>query len=418
MPKLRPWQAAVYGATLLYLAFEIARSLWRADIVVFSGYLELGESILAGRDPYQIHLNTWPPFFGFVAAALALVTRLLGIHAVLLLWQLGSVLAIWGCCRLLARFFEDGGERLTFWPAERPPPQDRLSFVSAAVLVPVLLSARILQEHLQHTQVNLFLLLLALVAFDRFRTSRPQWGGLALALAASVKAAPVLLVGYLLYRRRWRDVAWTAAWLVLLNGVVPALVFGPRAALDQWHSWRAVAAREIADPASANHLNQSLLAAAGRLAPDPEAARLAFYGTAGVLALGLALAFRGGSSDLRSRRAAAEWAISLVAMTLVTPLAWKAHYVTLLAGYWCVWWGLRQLPPAAPGRHWRLGLLAASVLLVTLSAPAVVGRDAAAALESWNAIAVGALLVAGLGASLLRLLPPLPPASSATRSAP
>jgi Glycosyltransferase family 87 len=394
---------AVYAVTFLYLTFEIVRSLWRADIVVFSGYLELGESILAGRNPYHIHLNTWPPFFGLIAAVLALATRLLGIHAVLLLWQLGSVLAIWGCCRLLARCFEDGGD-------------EHLSFVSPAVLVPVLLSARILQEHLQHTQVNLFLLLLMLVAFDRFRAGKPQWGGLALAVAAAVKAAPVLLVGYLIYRRRWRDALWTGAWLVVLNAVLPALVFGPAGALDQWQSWRAVAAREMADPASAHRFNQSLLAMAYRLIADPQAARLVLYGVAGLLAAGLALAFRGGSNDLWSRRAAAEWAISLVAMTLVTPLAWKAHYVTLLPGYWCVWWEIRQLPSDAPQRRWGLGMLGASAVLITLSAPAIIGSRASAALESWNVIALGALLVVGAGVLLLRQLPPRTPASSATHS--
>jgi len=165
-------------------------------------------------------------------------------------------------------------------------------------------------------------------------------------------------------------------------------------------------------------MNQSLLAVAYRVVAQPETARVVFYAAAGLFALGLAIAFRGGSNDLRTRRATGEYAIALVAMTLVTPLAWKAHYVTLLPGYWCVWWGLRQLPPGTPARRCRLGVLVASVLLVTLSAPAVVGKQTAAALESWNAIALGALLVVALGVSLLRRLPPPPPTSSATRSAP
>lgn len=102
--------------------------------------------------------------------------------------------------------------------------------------------------------------------------------------------------------------------------------------------------------------------------------------------------------------------MSLVAMTLVTPLAWKAHYVTLLPGYWFLWW--------APRPRWATGMVAVSALLVTASAPAVVGRGAAAVLESWNVIAVGALIVLALGVAVLRRLPPLPPTSSATRSAP
>jgi alpha-1,2-mannosyltransferase len=406
----------------------VARSLRRAELVVFSGYVTLGEAVLHGADPYGARftddppLNTWPPFFGFVAAALALLARL-SLHGTLLLWQVGSVLALWGAIRLLARFFETDGDRLTFWPST----PDRLSFVSAAVLVPVLLSARLLQEHLQHTQVNLLLLFLVLLAFHWFRTGRRAAGGLSLALAASIKAVPILFLPYLLYKRAWRAAAWTVAFLLALNVVLPAAAFGPAAAARQWQAWRALSGRELARPMS-RHYNQSLLAASKRLltveggARDPvryaitawpteRAARL-FVVVAALGALGLATAFRRHPPGLTDRSAAAEVAICLPAATLVTPLAWKAHFVTLLAGYWYVWWALRQLPPGR-GRRWRLGLLWVSGALITLSAPALVGKGVTGVLESLNVITLGALMVVGLGVSLLSPLRRQPPASSA-----
>jgi hypothetical protein len=97
-------------------------------------------------------------------------------------------------------------------------------------------------------------------------------------------------------------------------------------------------------------------------------------------------------------------------MTLVSPLAWKAHFVTLLAAYWLVWRVLRGR--VAWGVWW------ASFACLTLSAPALVGERVNNALEALNVITVGALLVVGLALrAALRPLPPPPPASSAIRSA-
>ncbi|HEV8303536.1 MAG TPA: glycosyltransferase family 87 protein [Gemmatimonadales bacterium] len=436
-PRLRltARQAAVYTALLLWVAFEVARSVQRAELVVFSGYVTLGNAVLQGADPYSARftdyppLNTWPPFFGFVAAALALLARL-SLPGALLLWQLGSVWALWGAIRLLARFFEEGGDRLTFFPSATTP--DQLSFVSAAVLVPVLLSARLLQEHLQHTQVNILLLFLVLFAFHRFRTGREAAGGLSLALAASLKAVPILFVPYLVYKRAWRAAAWTVGFLLILNVVLPAAAFGPEPAARQWGAWRALSGRELAQP-TPHHYNQSLLAALKRLltaeggARDPVRYAVAAWPTAratqlfavvAVLgALGLAVAFRRHPPGLRDRSAAAELAICLPASTLVTPLAWKAHFVTLLAGYWFVWWALGRLPPGK-SRRWRLGLLWLSVGLLTLSAPALVGKRATGVLESLNAITLGALIVVGLGVSLLSPLRRQTPASSAAPTRP
>ncbi len=388
-----------YALLALWAAFEVARSLGRADRVIFTGYTQVGEAVLQSGDPYGLAINTWPPFFLFVAALLALAARLSLVGA-LLVWQIANVAAIWGCCRILAELFPDD---------------------DTTPLVPLLMSARLLQEHLQHAQINLLLLLLVLVAFQLFRRARLAAGGAALALAASTKAPPVAFVPYLLYKRRWREAGWTVACLACFNVVVPLAVLGPARTAEHWRSWSRVAAAETADP-TPQYSNQSLLAALKRLltreggARDPvryavaawpsETAGRLFFGIAVMGALGLAYAFRRHSPDLADRRSAAELAICLGALPLVTPLAWKAQFVTLLPTYWFCWWAMRQLPARRPagGRPVLWGLWWASFACLTLSAPALIGERANKALESLNVITVGAVLLLALALVLARAL--------------
>ena len=405
------WRRAVTALLILWAVWEIGRSLARLDGVIFTGYTQVGEVVLQGGDPYGLRINTWPPFFLFIAAGLALLARL-SLPGALLLWQLGSVAAIWGACRLLPRL-----------AGEAPAP-----FTSAAVLVPVLMTARLFQEHLQHTQINLYLLLLVLLAFHLFRQRRDALGGVALAVAASTKAVPVLLLPYLLYKRAWRAAGWTTAFLVLLNVVLPLAVFGPTTTVERWRAWRAVAAAETADPTPV-YPNQSLLAAMKRLltveggARDPVHYPIAawptsrvqqlFYVLVALGAVALALAFRRHPSGggLTDPTLAGEIAVLLCALPLISPLAWKAHFVTLLAGYWLVWRVVRPRRGGAQAAWW------ASFACLTLSAPALVGERLNDILESLNVITVGALLVLGLALwAALRPLPPRPPASSAAPS--
>ena len=411
------WRRVVTVLLLCVAALEVARSLGRLDRVIFAAYVDVGEAVLQGGDPYGPHfttwppVNTWPPFFLFIAAGLALLARV-SLGGALLLWQVGSVAAIWGSCRLLARLAE-----------EEPPP-----FAAAATLVPVLMTVRLFQEHLQHTQVNLYLFLLVLLAFHLFRRRRDAWGGLALAAAASAKAVPIVFLPYLLYKRAWRAAAWTAAFLVVLNVALPLAAFGPARTAQHWRMWRGIAATETADP-TPHHMNQSLLAAMKRLLTADGSARdpvqyavaswptprvvMVFYVLAGLGALGLAFAFRRHAGGLHGPPPflAAELAVCLAAMPLVSPLAWKAHFVTLLAAYWLVWRVLRG--KVAWAVWW------ASFACLTLSAPALIGERVNNALESLNVVTVGALLILGLAVwAALTPLPPPPPASSATRSVP
>src|SRR2546429_1691411 len=62
-----------------------------------------------------------------------------------------------------------------------------------------------------------------------------------------------------------------------------------------------------------------------------------FYGVVAVVLIALAFAFRRNPPGLADPSVFSEVVVGLCLMTLVSPLAWKAHFVTLLAGYWLVW---------------------------------------------------------------------------------
>jgi len=406
------WRRAIGVVLVLAAAWEVGRSLGRLDGVVFTGYTQVGEVVLQGGDPYGLPINTWPPFFLFLAAGLALLARV-SLPLALLLWQLGSVATVWGSCRLMARLV-----------GEEPAP-----FTSSAVLVPVLMTARLLQEHLQHTQINLYVMFLVLLAFYLFQRRREPLGGLVLATATSLRAVPLLFLPYLLYKRAWRAAAWTAAFLLVLNVVLPLVTFGPATMAERWTSWRTRAAVETNDPTPV-YPNQSLLSAMKRLltvegsARDPLRYPVAswpttrvvhlFYGVVTAVIIALALAFRRNPPGLADPSVFSEVAVALCLMTLVSPLAWKAHFVTLLAGYWLVWRVIQGRKARLPWVMWW-----ASFVCLTLTAPLLIGGRLRAVLESLNVITAGALLVLAVtiwaGLNPLRLQPP---ANSAAPSQP
>ncbi len=398
-PRLRTERAtravmvAVYVFLLAFALFEIVRATRRLDGIIFTGYTQVGEAVLQGGDPYSLAINTWPPCFLFVAVLLALLARAVTLAGATLVWQAASVLATWGTLKLLARLFLEDGAGLTFWPRAA----DRPAFMSAGVIIPLLLVLRILQENLQHAQVNGFLVYLVVLAFWLFRERRAAWGGLALALAASLKATPIAFLPYLVYKRAWREAGWTAAFLVCLNVVLPLAVFGPAGSAAHWHGWSIQIGAQTGGTMT-HYYNQSLLAALDRLlgatgdarnpvqyavaALSPAAVRRVFYVAAAALALGLAVAFRKNPPGVTSRAAAGEMAVALGALTLVDPLAWKAHYVTLLATAFYVWY--------AATRRAQVVVILASAALLTVSAPALVGSHVSKALESLSVITLGA----------------------------
>ena len=410
-PRLRSERAqrastvALYAVVLAVALGEALRALGRMEGVIFSSYLDVGNAVLSGSDPYSLVANTWPPLFALESVPLALVGRL-SPHLALFLWQVLGLLATWGAVKLSVELFEDGP--VTFWPVNA----QGLALTSAAVIVPLLMTARLFDEHAQHTQVNVQVLWLVLWGFHQFRRARPGLGGLSLALAASTKVVPVLLVLYLLYKRCWRETAWTLVWLLVLNIGVVGLAFGPTGAVHLWGEWHQVAGKELADP-TPTFMNQSLLAGVKRAVTvegglrdpvryavaswSPTGTRAAFLALTAAFAALLAWLFRKRPGDLTGPRAGGELALCLGAMVVVDPLAWKAHYVVLITAYAFCWSVLRR--GGAP--RWQWALWWGSLVCLTGSAAAIWGGHLSHVFESYNVILVGALLLLALTASRL-----------------
>ncbi len=196
-------------------------------------------------------------------------------------------------------------------------------------------------------QVN-FLVLAPLVVIPALSSGRHErWVGVMVALAALLKITPILLVAYLLLRRRWEAAASALIAMAALS-LLCVVIVGPGvffAALPQ-------ALHVGTGDASLNH-NEALLAPLA-VALGPAGGSLAFklgeYGVLGLLALVVGYVIwrapsPGPASGLTvadaDRFARAEmrahdeietltYGMALCAMVLLSPTAWVHHYVWLL----------------------------------------------------------------------------------------
>lgn len=436
--------AAVLVLGLVWVAVREVRS--PGDYLGFVGF---GRAALEGRLPYAAGLEaalrpdlqgpwaTWPPAFAPLAAGLALVDRFsrpLGI----LLVQFAGLAGLAGTLAFFARRAGVPGDGVRAGArVGRAATGGRAAgavglLLSAPVLLALAVPYRVLLDSLQNTQVNLLVLGLIAGAFALFGVGRRWAGGLVLGAATAFKAVPLVLLGYLAWRGKWKEAGaaaiGVAAWWVAL----PRLVLGPGGGSAAASGAGAAGARVVGDlvgsdaawlqhalagPLLARGSNQSLLAVILRIGPRGSAADLAPFGAA---ALGMALlalaAFGRPFRPVGPRREAAELAAVLVAMSLLSPLSWVAHYVSLAPLVLVLAAGVREgreragvgggaepvgEPKAAgpAGVPWRtLLLFALAFVALDLTGRDLVGSRVSAAAEMW-----GAVTWAGLALFLLAL---------------
>jgi hypothetical protein len=363
-----------------------------------------GNQVLAGGDLYPSNPGAWFAFiYPPLAAVLLAPLCLFGFIAFVLCIGLTYAASLGISLKL--------SDRLA---AERAPKPWWVVALPSALALPVI------WENFNYGQPNLMLLAVVLAGLALLSSGRQVAAGAMFALAAALKAFPIAVLPYLMWRRRWRATASMVALTAVFLLLVPAPFRGFERNLDDTKTWfDAVVLSANADgfgqrpEQNWSWKNNSLIAVTHRFlrplnaeALDPEAkpftvnvldlsyeqANLAFLGLVALIGLGFVAAMpaerrRTPKSD------AAEFGILISLMTISSPLARDYYFVWMLFPVTVLVYRA-ALEPRAQARMITWGLLALAVALFAVRAlhppphwPQAYGSDLWA-----SAVIIGALV--------------------------
>lgn len=314
---------------------------------------------------------TYPPFFAFIMlpfAAMPLWLRDLVWYAVTLAATLGAFKLTENIvCRSLG------------------PPLERAELFWLRFLT-LLLSAKLILAVFENQAYDALVLVAVLLGLAALYDGRVLCAGAGLALAAALKATPLIFLPYLLWKRHFAAAAAFVS-IYAAASLLPDILFAPAGGQASFVDGYFVGwLREVAGPAlgldpadapfafwdGANILNHSLRGAIS-LNVDEAHHRALFEGALAfadgyfIVVVGTLLAV----SPRRPQSIAIDGSLLLMAMLMLSPMTSRSHYVALLLPYMTLlahnW---RDRRTAGVGR----AVLLASFALVTLTGNDAVGE--------------------------------------------
>lgn len=328
-------------AAIFYAAFPIANNFLGKSIKDYQLWHDVGEQVVRGEQIYPAGDTKFDFMYPPPAALLLAPVSMLGKSGTVIALALGNI-AAWLACILLAA-------RLV---VARKVRGSLLVYLMPSVLVCVFI-----WSNFHIGQPSMLLLALMLGAFLALQSQRNLVAGAFIALAAAIKAFPLLALIYLLYRRYWIAAASLVLALTFLVVILPTPFRGFRQARDDLKRWsqgmlfkyddKGVAQR----PGRSNSWkNQSIVGLANRLlrhvdADDEHRAHTPRYANlinlrfstvnrlilAAIIALGLIyLAVMPARAARTEESDALEFALLLLLMLMVTPMTFGYLFVWLL----------------------------------------------------------------------------------------
>jgi Glycosyltransferase family 87 len=328
---------------------------------------------------------TYPPFFAFLMLPFAPMPMWLRD----LVWYAVTLAATIGAFKI--------SEVITGKALATPLKRAELSWLRFFTL---LLSAKLILAVFENQAYDALVVVAVLVGLAGLSGERPVIAGAGLALAAALKATPLIFLPYLLWKRYF---AAAAAFVVVYAtaSLLPDILFTPAGAAGYFATWL----REVAGPSlgldptgapfafwhSANVLNHSLHGAVA-LNID-EGGQRDLFETVLAAADGCFIAVVGAlvaRSPQRPESIAIDGSLLLIAMLMLSPMTSRSHYAALLLPYMTlVALNLRDAHTANLGR----AVLGISFILVTLCGNDAVGQAFTVWAYRHSAMVLGALVL-------------------------
>lgn len=349
----------------------------------FNVYFFAARELLQGHTPYENSLGEstaylYPPLL----AELLMPLALLPLPVAAYLWFLISAAATFAALRMSSLLVEN---ELGVSPSGGMRRFNHLRLKAVLQTFTALMLLRFILDNFDYGQVNLIVTALAIAHVYFYTQNRKPAAALALALAATLKLTPAILLAYHLAKGRWRFVAASA---VLTIGLL-ALSFAPFGSRTS-QTVQAFYNRTIKNERGfdlAYHGNQSLRGAIERLRRVDYLDFLRWELVAGGLFfLALLFVYFRASNELSAS------APFFCLAVMLSPLSWKQHFVILMPPIaWLLGEAIREEQKRQ--RFLLFTILVIVFVLFNFTSPKLLGVAAAEWCDAHSLILLGTFLI-------------------------
>lgn len=310
---------------------EVLRDIFREGD--FGGYISAGKLAWNNLPIYSDYRNTWPPFFSIICIPLYWLNEL-SYTGLRLVWLIGIIVVNLIIFKWTISYFTPYQLVLNI----KQEKNEQINLLNPLFILPFVCTLRIFLEEISNLQINLFILGLSIFVLQLIIQKKNLWAGIVLAFIISIKVYPILILGFLVFKKEFKSVSYTLLGLALTTMIV-FMYFGSDLGIELFKEWNNA---QVVNGLKCEHMNQSIWGWMCGLTTQHTRIDTFSYNVLnlsnlqykavtitliGILGIYIASKFYLTKDNINSF--AKQFIITLSLIPIISPLAWKYYFVFL-----------------------------------------------------------------------------------------